>query len=213
MRLTALVPQQRNAERVNVHIDGEFRFGAALESIFACHLHVGDEIDDAVLDRLQREDEAWRAREASLHLLGYRARSREELRRRLRQKGFSPEVADACVAGLAERGLLDDAEFAAAFVRDRVRFKPRGARLLRQELRAKGVDESTTNEAVRAELGDESALARDAAEKWMRRSARASGFSAEECGIVRRRLYGYLARRGFGAEAIRDALEDALRDV
>ena len=100
---------------------------------------------------------------------------------------------------------MDDSSFAESFVRDRVRFKPRGARRLAQELRAKGVDAETAHEAIgevmeREEISDLE-LAREVAAKWPRRAG-------EEPQGARRRLYGFLARRGFGAETIREVMEE-----
>ena len=126
MRVTAIETQKRNPQRVNVFLDGAFAFGAGAEVVFGRPLRVGDDIGPADLEQLVREDHAWQAREAALNLLSYRARSRDELRSRLARKGFEPAIVDGCLDELAARGLLDDRSFAGAFVRDRLRSRPRG---------------------------------------------------------------------------------------
>lgn len=205
MKITAIEPQKHHAERVNVHVDGEFRFALAAELAYRAGLHRGDEITEARIAELEREDLLWKARESSLNLLSFRARTASELRRRLSRKEFPEEVVEACVADLVEKGMVDDSAFAESFVRDRVKFRPRGRRRLVQELRAKGVDAETAHEAIgevmeRQELS-ELDLAREVVAKWSRRAG-------EDPQRARRRLYGFLVRRGFGGETVRQILEE-----
>lgn len=206
MKITAIKPQKHHPERVNVYVDGDFRFALAQELIFRTGLRTGDDIDEARIQRLEAEDLFWKARESSLNLLSFRARTAAELRRRLRQKEFPDEVVEACVTELVDRGLVDDSSFAESFVRDRVRFRPRGARRLAQELRAKGVDAETAAEAIEEVLQREERseldLAREVVAKWARRSG-------EDSLRARRRLYGFLARRGFGGEVVRQIMEES----
>src|SRR5690606_31067299 len=135
--------QKHHPERVNVYVDGEFRLALAQEIVFRAALRAGDPLSEGRIRELEAEDLLWKAREAALNLLSFRARTADELRRRLRRKEFPAEVVEACVSGLVERGMVDDSAFAETFVRDRVRFRPRGRRRLVQELRARGVDPET----------------------------------------------------------------------
>ena len=207
MRVTAIEPQRHHPERVNVHVDGAFRLALAAELVLAETLRVGDEVDDARLERLEARDRSWKARDAALSLLSHRARSAEELRRRLKRKGFEAEVADDTVERLGGMGMVDDAAFAESFVRDRVRLRPRGPRRLANELRAKGVDEATARGAITSSMAREEAsetdLARAAADRWKPRPG-------EEPDRARRRLHAFLARRGFGGDAIRTGLSEKL---
>lgn len=215
--ITALKPQEHHPERVNVFVDGEFRCGLALELALGGGLRVGEDVGEETLRSLVRRDLLWKARDAALHLLGYRARTEAELRRRLLRKEFPEDVVEECVADLVDRGFVDDAQFAAAFVRDRVRARPRGTRRLVQELRARGVAGETAGQVVEETLENEAVseleLAREAAEAWARRafSGRADhGRPEGDPWEVRRRLFGYLTRRGFGVEVIRAVMDEVL---
>lgn len=207
MKITALEVQKNDPNRVNLHIDGEFRLGLAAEVAWSAHLHVGDEIRAEQLADLERRDAAWKAREAALALLSFRPRTRIELQRRLKEKGYAPDVAEETVDALVGMGLVDDSSFAEMFVRDRVRLRPKGARQLTQELRAKGVDVETAQAAVgevmEREDASETDLARRAAARWRPRTG-------EEPLRARRRLHGFLARRGFGGDAIRVVMDEVL---
>jgi regulatory protein len=207
MKITALEPQKHAAERVSLFIDGAFRMGLALELAHAAHLRVGEEVTEARLAELERRDRGWQAREAALNLLAVRARSAAELIRRLRMKGYEPELAAEVVERMREVGMIDDAAFAGMLVRDRVRLRPQGTRRLENELRAKGVDSEIARDAIRETLEgegtDDHELALRAAEKWKPRAG-------EEPDRARRRLHGYLARRGFGGETIREVMDQVL---
>ncbi len=207
MIITKITPQKRKADRVDVHIDGEYRIALGAEISFAAGLCVGDAISEGRLAELETQDLRWKAREAALSLLSFRARSATELRRRLRQKEYPDEVIEACVSALEEKGLIDDASFAESFVRDRVRLRPRGPRRLMQELREKGVDGETAEAAVCDVLEDagvsELELARKAAVRWKPRP----GEDRRKAG---NRLYGYLGRRGFSSEIIRAMMAEIL---
>jgi regulatory protein len=78
---------------------------------------------------------------AATRLLETRSRSVAEVRRRLNDSGYRPELVDRTIDTLTELGVLDDEAFARAWVESRDRAHPRGTRALRQELRAKGISE------------------------------------------------------------------------
>jgi regulatory protein len=207
MKITAIEPQKHDPDRVSVFVDGEFRMGVSMEIARAAHLRVGDDVTETRLAEVERRDRGWQAREAALRLLAVRPRAAVELSRRLRMKGYEPEVTDEVIERLRELGMIDDAAFAGTLVRDRVRLRPSGARRLASELRARGVDEGVAREAIRDTLEgegtDERELALRAAEKWRTRPG-------EERDRARRRLHGFLARRGFGGETIREVMDEVL---
>lgn len=199
-----------------VHLDD----GETLElpSAVAGEVRVGDVLDAAALAALERATARWNAREAALRLLSHRARSRRELEDRLRRRDVPDELIAETVDRLRDEGYVDDARFAESFARDRIRFRPRGRRRILAELRDKGVPAARANPAVDAALEDESTteleLARTAALQWARRAPdddrRALCDDDAEREVrerVRRRFYGYMARRGFTPDHVRSALE------
>lgn len=158
------------------------------------------------------------AREAALRLLAHRPRSEEELRRRLDRKGFADDAIDACIEELRGRGLVDDAAFAGSWVRDRVRLRPRGPSRLVGELLRKGVSRRIAEAAVERVFAEEEVteaeLAREAALAWLRKQGpgarrRLASGEYDERERARRRLYGYLARRGFRGVAVGEAMDAA----
>jgi regulatory protein len=186
-KITALEAQKKNPNRVNVYLDGEFAFG--LTRITAAWLKVGDALTDEKIARLQFEDAQERAYQQAMLFLSYRARSENEIRQNLRKHEFPEEIIERTLERLRQSGLANDSAFARAWVENRSAFRPRSRRALTMELRQKGLDDDTVNAAVSAV--DEPALAYESARK---RAARLNGL---EWGEFRRKLFEYLARRGF----------------
>ena len=195
--------QKRNKERVNVYLDGKFAFGLA--AIEAAHLQVGQVLSDADIARLQKKDEIERAYERALNFLSYRPRSEAETRRNLREKNLDDDVIEVVIERLTRARLLDDREFARYWVDNRVQFKPRGARALRQELWEKGVPDAIITEAI--ESVDEEDIARRVAEDGARRMAHLQ--PDDFC----RKLNAYMARRGFSYAVIKPLVEEMLETV
>ncbi|HDQ72684.1 MAG TPA: regulatory protein RecX [Chloroflexi bacterium] len=197
-KISALRFQKRNKDRVNVYIDGEFAFGLA--AIEAAQLKVGQFLNDEDIARLNTRDEEEKAYERALNYLSYRPRSEMEVRRNLYKKDLDAEIIDRVIDRLAQANLLDDATFARYWVDNRVRFKPRGVRALRYELRQKGVSDTIIDQVLQ-DLDDEE-NARRAAEAGARRLGQLERRDFE------RKLKAYMARRGFSYEVIKPLIED-----
>ena len=144
-------------------------------------------------------------REAALKLLERARRTRSDLERRLKDKGFAGVAVAEVLDRLAEVGLVDDAEYARAWLAGRWGRRPSGWRRLQQELRARGVgDEDVAKaRAALAERGgapDETGAAAKVVEQARRR------FAALDPRVRRQRLYALLSRRGFDGDVIRRVL-------
>ncbi|MDZ7780070.1 MAG: regulatory protein RecX [Gemmatimonadota bacterium] len=218
-RITRAEPLGTRGLRVRVHLDRGEAFEVALEAVERTGLGVGDDLPPARHRELLDVDADVRIREAALNLISYRARGRVELERKLRRKGFGPERVEGCVARLEERGLVDDAAVAAAFVRDRLRHRPKGRVQLTSELRAKGIAAETAEDVVHevfeAEETTDSVLAAEVAEGWVARQnpdllrSLVDEEWTRDRERAERRLRSYLGRRGFRGDALRLGLERA----
>ena len=155
---------------------------------------------------LEREAVVARLVDRALSFLGVRPRSEAELRRYLQRYEATPEQADAVLVELQRLELVDDAAFARYWREARDQVAPRGERLLRAELRAKGVGADEVA-AVLPEPEEEAALARQAAERPLR-TARALPWPE-----FRAKLLGYLQRRGFSYETASRTARDLWEEL
>lgn len=198
MKITALQPQ-RSKRRVSVSLDGNFLFGLAADTVAALGLRVGMEVDRSRLDEIAREEQLYQARQYAFLLLSYKARTTSELRQRLTRKGYSPDVISHTLQRLTELKMIDDAGFARRFTEDRVTIGHKGKWRIRGELLKRGVAKEHIEDAL-ATAPDETAAAREVAEKYLSRNRRL------EPDVLKRRLYALLARRGFSPDTIRKVM-------
>src|SRR3989442_9975048 len=136
------------------------------------------------------------AREAALRLLERTRRTRSDLARRLRDKGYAPATVEQVIERLAAVGLVDDVEYARAFLEARLRRRTAGWRRLEQELRARGVAGDDVA-AARARLEEREGPADEIAGARRVVAQAARRYQRQDPATRRRRLYPLLARRGF----------------
>ncbi len=191
-KITAIDPQKRDPNRVNIHLDGDYAF--SLARIVAAWLQVGQELGAEKIAALQAEDAKERAYQQALLFLSYRTRSTAEIRQNLRKHKMSPEIIEQTIERLKVEKLADDDLFAKTWVENRSTFRPRSRRALAVELRQKGIPD----ESVRSALTEvhEEALAYEAALKRARR------LEALEWNEFRVKLGEFLARRGFSYSVV-----------
>jgi len=154
---------------------------------------------------LERADDAESAREAALRLLERARRTRADVRLRLIEKGYLAAVVDEVLDRLTAVGLLDDVEYARAFLSGRWNRRTAGRRRIENELRQRGIsaeDIARARGEVEERLGamNEVASARRVIEQSARR------YATLDPRVRRQRLYALLARRGFDGDVIRSAL-------
>jgi regulatory protein len=149
----------------------------------------------------KRSVSADKAKEYAFFLLKFRLRSEYELTQRLRQKGFAEETCRETVDFLKDRKFIDDRVFARGWVTGRLK-RPFGLKRIRVELLQKGLAKEVIEETfagIKAgydEPGIISQLARQ-------RFSRLKGIDLIK---AKQRVYGYLMRRGFSPDLIRDAV-------
>lgn len=143
------------------------------------------------------------ARIVAYRYLGVSARSEKEIERRLERAGFLPDIIAAVIAELIAQNYLNDEQFAQDWVADRADRKRYGKRRLQQELSNKGVDKETIQESLQTvEDEDELRRALDAAQAKLR-GVDVQNLNRDEWLAEKRRLTGFLQRRGFGYDIIK----------
>lgn len=129
----------------------------------------------------------------TLNFLKFRPRSVFEVTQKLKQKNIEEKEIKETVKVLKRNGLLDDAEFAKMYVRDRNLLKPTGSYLLRLELKKLGLSENNIEDAMINQ--DEEDLARRALESKHRYQDAEFEKKAQ-----------FLQRRGFGMNIVMKVL-------
>ena len=152
---------------------------------------------------MQGSDPYSLAQTIALVALAPRAKSRGELFAHLKKRGIADDIANAVLYRLQGQGLVNDEEFARAWVESRQRTKKLSKRVIASELRSKGVEDEIIM-LVTSEVDDrlEYSIALDLA---LRKFRSISHLDSE---LIRRRIYSALARRGFSMGLISEVMRE-----
>ncbi len=210
-RVLRVRPSVRDPSLRYVDIEGAGTFRLDVDTVHALALTEGCEADAALVARVAGAAAHRQGKTIALRLLQRRLRSRAELEAALSRRGVPAESAVAVIGELSRAGWIDDARFARVWVQDRLALRPCGRRRLRAELLAHGVAAAVADDVVRSLVpGDvEAELALQQAQARLIRLRRVPTL------VARRRLAGWLQRRGFAPEVIAHTLrtlESALSD-
>jgi regulatory protein len=200
--ITAIEAQKKRGNRRSIFVDGEFVAGVHEEIVLALGLAVGQVFDRERLVELLNAETKRKARESAIRLINYRDRSVSEIRQRLIRDDFPEEIVEEVTDQLSRTGLLDDEKFCRDWIKARSASKPMGKARLAWELRSKGVDASTVDQALE-ELDDETEydLALSAAVRKLRKMDCADP-------LTKNRLSSFLRRRGFDWDTISRVIDE-----
>jgi regulatory protein len=142
-------------------------------------------------------------------MLERRAYGTDELRRRLERRGIATDEIERVIERLTAAGVLDDAAYARQVARAKLAGARHAPRRVRQELVRRGVPrdliESALDDVVSEEGVDTGAQLLELARR------RATTLQKLHPTAQRRRLYAYLARRGYGGEEIGRVVAEVLK--
>ena len=191
--ITAITEQKRRPNRRSVFIDSEFAFGCSVNVVARFRLRTGMPIDATLRRQIEEGQLRQEAMDDAMRLIARRMQSERELRTKLSRKDHGPVVVDAVLSELKRLGYVDDEQFARNRAAEQARVKKHGKQRALQELIRAGVGRPMAERAV-AEVYrdvDPRSAAVDVAAK------KATSLARLDPLVARRRLTGFLQRRGF----------------
>ncbi len=220
--ITALQADPMDPDKVHVFIDGKHAVAVSLNVAAQERLTVGQECPPERLERLYQAQELDEIYHKALAFLSYRPRSAREVEMRLRKKGYQPGQIAGVLEKLRTDKYVDDLEFARFWIGNRMAFSPRGPRLLRSELRQKGVPQEIVDEVMQQHEAEQKELAQEAEEAVVESGEdgdepvagtdlgnalalarkRMRQYNSLEPQAAKRRLSGFLMRRGYSYSTI-----------
>lgn len=212
MNITNISQAVKNPDRVNVFVDGKYRFSLDISQVIDLGIKVGNEYSEDELIELETESQFGKLYARALEYSLMRPHSKREVKDYLWRKtretkyksrktgeiksrpGVSQSVADRVLSKLEEKGYVDDEKFARWWVESRNLTKGSSLRKLQSELQAKGVDRTTIERLLNeSDRHDEDEIKKIIAKKRGK-------YSDEQ------KLIAYLARQGFAYDDIKTAL-------
>jgi regulatory protein len=202
--ITRIQAQKKDPRRRSVFIDGKFAFGVDEEVVSRLGLEKGLDLTERRIKEILSQKAENEAKNAALRFLSFRRRTEKEIKDKLRRKGFDDKNIRRTIDKLKEYDLINDSEFATAWVKERLAYKPRGKKLLAQELWKKGIKREIIDQVTEELCQHEDKSAIELLERIKGR------YQNLEPKVARRRMYGLLLRRGFSYESVNQALQNIL---
>jgi regulatory protein len=214
MNVTQVEPQKKNPRRFNIFLDGQFAFGADEDLVVDYRLVVGKNIDSGDLEKIIFDAEVGKLMERVYGLSSFRMRSEKEVRDYLKRLSFkrklkgdeelSPIVIESTIDRAIKKGLINDKDFAKAWIDSRRKSKNKGKIALKQELFQKGIDKEIVEENLTDSEG-EGKLAEQAIEKKSRIWKNLSKLE------LRKKATDFLMRKGFEYSVVKAVVDKLLQ--
>lgn len=196
-----MIETQKRKGRYNVYLDGEYAFPVD-EAVLVRHvLHKGMEVPPSFQKQLELEDSFSKAYSRALTYMSHSLRSEKEVEDDLVSHEFSLSVAMEVISKLKELNYVDDLVYAESYTRTAANLNGKGPYVIQQELKKRGIKETTIETALEQypfEQRIENGIA--AAEKVLKRAKKNS--SRETQNKVRQNLM----QKGFNKEEIEEIL-------
>ena len=189
--------KQTSPERFTLIFDDGTELKTTLGIITGRFIRSGMDFDEEAYNELVSASGLAMAKARALRIINARPMSREELRKRLIEKGETPENAEACADWLCRMGLINAAEYAGSVVRHYAA-KGYGSARIKQELRHHGVPR---------EMWDEAMLQMPEQDAYLERFIRARLSEPGDRAQVKK-VSDALFRRGYSWEQIKHALNE-----
>lgn len=206
MTITRITTQKKNNNRYNIYVDdgGGETYGFSVDEavLIEYRLRKGLEMSEAMVSELTEKDSFYQSYALAIRYLGYRMRTKKEVADYLQKKDVSPHNISATIDRLTTNGLLDDEQFANAFVQTRINTSSKGPLLIEQELLKKGV---SRGQCTRALQRYDDSIQYEKALKWVQKkihSRKKESYRKKE-----QRLQAALIRKGFTQDVVQDVLD------
>ena len=160
-KITKIEYQKKNKERFNIYIDDEYGFAVDISILIKYSLKKGMELDDALIDEILLSEEEISVYNYGISVLSRYFKSEYELRLKMKNKGFNPQLIDNAISILKERKYLDDERYCEMFIKDKINISKHGVRKIKEALYYKGIDKEIIEEKIKcisAESEEERAL-------------------------------------------------------
>lgn len=200
--ILAMHMRRGRPERFVVTTDEEQEFMLTPEIVLKHGIAPRKEFSDEEFLQILEEDARRQAKDQALRYLSIRPHSRQELSRKLREKGYRKDVVEATLADLERLELVNDEQFARLFIQNELRLRPIGRAMLRQKLLTRGIPremcDNLLDELFPEELERE--FIRQLAEKFLKHKSHLTPAKRRE------KLVRFLQGKGFLWEHIREVL-------
>ena len=196
MKVTDIKAQIKNKDRFSIFVDGRYTFSLSAWQIGELKIKVGQNVDQELVSQFQEQSDFGKLYDRTLRWAYMRLRSEREIDMYVKKLSDDSGTWEQIKERLDRLGLIDDREFARAWVASRRRSKHSSDIKLRSELRQKGVDESV----ISKELSNSEIDENDALRQLIEKKRKITRYQDDK------KLMQYLAGQGYRYDQIKCAL-------
>jgi regulatory protein len=205
--ITKITTQQKNQDRFNVFIDygkgEEYAYSVDSDVLIKFRLRKGMEVDDLTTLEIQYQDDIRKAYNLAVNYLARRMRSEKEINDYLMEKEIDEPIIEEVIHKLSAQKYINDEEFALAYVRTQANTTDKGANVIKNELKEKGIAEKFVLKALEEyPLGQQIEKAVKISEKFFQKNAK------DSLKVQKQKLENLLLRKGYSFEIISIAVKE-----
>lgn len=200
-KITSVKQQMYNKNMFSIFVDEEYFISVSEDTLVRHRLLKDLEIDKNELEKLLLSEKLSKGKKIAFDYLK-KYRTKKEVERKLLEKGYE-DIQEEVIEYLQENKYIDDEEYTRLFIRDKVKLSKYGLNRIKQELNQKGVDKELISKIVLEEFDTEkeSTQLEELVEKLSTGKYKSDSLEGKK-----RKMYGYLMRRGYSSSEILSAL-------
>lgn len=198
MRVTNIEPVTKT--RYKVFLDGQFAFVLYKGELSRYGISLDAEVEQTVVEQIEEEVLLKRAKLRAMHLLKDMDRTESQLRTKLKQNLYSDEIIERALDYVKSFGYVEDENYAKRFVDSKKGIKSR--KEMYAALCQKGVAKETVEKVL------EECCENEGEQEAIRLILAKKHFCSERATETEKtKIYGYLLRKGFRYEDIRQVIQ------
>jgi regulatory protein len=146
--ITMVEKQKRNKYRYNLFINDEYAFSVHEDTMIKHRLFKGERIQRERMQQILHDEEKHKAYSKALRMIGRRPHSIQEIKRKLKELGFEPDIINSSLEKLQQQNYINDEDFAKALTESRISYQRKGRNYVRQELQQRGISKDLIQGAI-----------------------------------------------------------------
>jgi regulatory protein len=141
----------------------------------------------------------------TLRFLSFRPRSEKEINDYLKKKKVNSSISQKVIAKLKESNFLNDVEFAKWWIEQRTLIKPRAWRIIKIELKQKGISSEIIEELNINSKSEETSDLTNAIKLAQKRFSRYKSLPRQE---INQKLGRFLISKGFDYDTVKRSIDE-----
>lgn len=206
MKISSVEKRHKRSNVRMIYINDEYSFDISDELFMKYNLYEKTEITEAEITEIKNRQMLADAKKEGLRFAASRIRTEKEVFKKLISKGYEEHTAKEAADELRSLGYLDDREYARKYILDKIKLNPKSKELIKKELVSKGISRDTAQNALSECRLDDLSIAETLVAKKF------SKFNCSDLN-VQKKIYNFLAYRGFRQEVIENIIDKHNRQI